>query len=175
MLIKVIKISIISVPLITGCFLSLAVESALAQTTNQLRQLKKVGVPVIMPTYVPRNFRLIDFKFEAYENEKYGQYKATFKGPNNSCFEIEGDNGGQGAGETVIRQWIVNTRFFGKVHLEEAIFDASGRGSRSWLQANIFIEIGDGVNYFFYSGHKSNCNRISTQEASEVIKSFKRR
>lgn len=170
----------------TGAFsllMLLTSANAIGQTAEQVRQMTDAGVPVMLPSYVPKGFRQINFEFDIIDgtsmidgtSRKYGEYKAIYRGPNNFCYDIEGSNHPLGAGERKIRQWVINHKSFGKVILEEAIFN----GISSWLQANIFLAPPTtryGANYFFYSplnSNQSNCNKISPQEASKIIHSLR--
>lgn len=109
---------------VSGLAFNIAInQSAIAQTATQRQKLKAVGIPVVMPTYVPSGFRLTNFKIDITTSRDNPQgiqssYDATYKGPNNCEIGVSGANGGWGAPGPV-REWTVNTQLFGKVILEE--------------------------------------------------------
>lgn len=173
--------TIFLISLVNSFFLNpLINQRVLAQTSDEIRRLKEVGVPVIMPTYMPSGFWLVDSKFVINEqgpeekNNIYqgtGWYEVVYKGPNNSCYKILGTDAGMGDGPTLIRQWAVNNNHIGKVILEELILDD-----------NIFFRVhlsfflsdnADAVVYYFSSPSEiTKCNRITVKEAIKIAESL---
>lgn len=139
-------------------------------TSKQVNQLEKAGLPVILPTYIPTGFQLIERKISTSPDGNYGDYEVTFKGTNNSCFKIWATNGGVGNGATVIRQWTVKNKHFGEILLQEERFGAEGVAV---LHANFYLtNIG---NYFFDSPRSHDdfeCASIAPQEAVKIIESL---
>lgn len=91
-------------------------QKVLGQTIDEIRQLKAAGIPVVLPSYLPSGFRLS--KWEVSLSQPY-TYWGTYKGPNNCEISFQGANEHNWGAPTPIRQWVVNTKLFGKVILEE--------------------------------------------------------
>lgn len=107
-----------------GCVLILTPPVQLPSAANQPRpgnqetkELKKCGVALVMPGYLPEGFKLSSFKQDQCPGRMSG-YEAIFKGPNRCEFRISGANGGWGAPEPV-RQWKFRSQLLGPVTLEE--------------------------------------------------------
>jgi hypothetical protein len=84
---------------------------------QEAKELKKCGVALVMPGYLPEGFKLASFTQDQCPGRMSG-YVAVFKGPNRCEFEISGRNGGWGA-PGPIRQWQFRSPLLGPVTLEE--------------------------------------------------------
>lgn len=92
-----------------------------AQTTDQINILRKVGVPVILPSYLPSGFRQINFEADIKKSQfaSYdASYEAIYKGANKCNFRISVCNHcGWGDDINIIREWVINSRLLGKITL----------------------------------------------------------
>lgn len=101
------------------------------QQVSQIRRLRnKAGIPLVMPTYIPRGFRLTEFVVNIDDNGEHGSYDALYKGPNNCQIGVNGADGGWGAGQS-ITQKIVNTMLLGKLILETELEIATWKPTNS--------------------------------------------
>lgn len=101
---------------------------------EEAKALKKCGVALVMPGYLPEGFKLSSFKQDQCPRRMSG-YEAIFKGPNRCEFSISGSNGGWGA-PGPIRQWKFRSPLLGPITLEE--WDGSmvtGGGGANYLNA----------------------------------------
>jgi hypothetical protein len=71
-------------------------KKAVAQTASQIQVLRNCGIPTVLPSYIPPNFTLTNFRVEACRN-RFDNYEAIYKGSNNCDFRVSGSNGGWGA------------------------------------------------------------------------------
>jgi hypothetical protein len=134
-----------------GCLLVMAPPMQLSSAANQQRpgykeakELKKCGVALVMPGYLPEGFKLSSFKQDPCPGRMSG-YEAIFKGPNRCEFTIRGSNGGWGA-PGPIRQWKFRSPLLGPVTLEE--WDGSmgnQGGGANYLNAAVLPSDGDPV------------------------------
>ncbi len=115
-----------------ACILSFAVLAfginaniASAQTAMQKQALKKCGVALVMPSYLPPGFKITSFKLSHCPYHRHQGYDVTYKGPNQCQFSLWGSNGGWGAPGPV-RTWKVKTNLFGTAILEEYEGEAGG-------------------------------------------------
>lgn len=162
-----------------GCFLNLAVESSVAQTKNQIRRLKAIKLPVVMPSYIPRGFSQVGFDVdikkadESNPNSLHSGYSAIYAGPNQCNFTVSAAKGGFGAAEyDVVRQWIVNTKLFGQVKLEQLEY-AQG-DARTFLEVDLTIpplKSYPDAGYMFQFQCKKNS--FIPSEAIKIIQSLK--
>ena len=154
-------------------------QSAIAQTAYQIRQLRAVGIPIVMPTDVPRGFQLTDFQVDIKTSPSnpegiQSNYEATYKGPNSCEMGVNGANGGWGAIDPA-RQWEVNTPLFGKIILEEY---ERYQGPNYFLSAALpDFNSGRGVlpgfpkaGYIFSFSCENSV--FSPQQASQILKSM---
>lgn len=137
----------------------------------QIRRMRKVkrSLPLVMPTYIPRRFRLADFLVD---DGIYPSYTAVYKGANACEFTIGAGVGGWGGGPGDIKT-IVNTKLFGKVELNEnlpghaiALIAEVTPGSRYRPPIKGFPYAG----YIFYFECKNKL--FSIQEASKILQSM---
>ena len=91
---------------------------ASAQTATQKQALKKCGVALVLPSYLPPGFKMTSFKLDNCPYYRHQRYQATYEGPSQCEFRLGGSNGGWGAPGPV-REWQVKTKLFGTVVLEE--------------------------------------------------------
>ena len=98
---------------------------ASAQTATQKQALKKCGVGLVLPSYLPPGFKMSSFKLNGCPPNRFQGYDATYTGPNQCKFTFGGSNGGWGAPGPV-RAWKVKTKLFGTVILEEYENEAGG-------------------------------------------------
>lgn len=171
--------------LVISCISSLPIntainQSAAAQTAAQIRQLKAVGIPVVMPTEVPRGFKLTDFKVNITTSPSnpegiQSNYDATYKGSNSCEIGVNGANGGWGAPGPV-RQWEVNTSLLGKIILEEW----EGYEGPNYLISMVLPDFDSGrgvIPGFPKAGYifRFSCENslFSPQQASQILKSMR--
>jgi hypothetical protein len=59
-------------------------------SAEQKARLSKLKIPIVLPTYLPQNFRVTDFDAgkEEMANESYSYYSIIYKGANNTCLEL---------------------------------------------------------------------------------------
>jgi hypothetical protein len=98
---------------------------ASAQTATQKQALKKCGVALVLPSYLPPGFKMTSFKLNNCPYHRHQGYQATYEGPSQCEFRLGGSNGGWGAPGPV-REWQVKTKLFGTVVLEEWEGEAGG-------------------------------------------------
>jgi hypothetical protein len=98
---------------------------ASAQTATQKQALKKCGVALVLPSYLPPGFKTTSFKLNNCPYHRHQGYYVTYKGPNQCEFSLGGSNGGWGAPGPV-REWKVKTKLFGTVILAEFEGEAGG-------------------------------------------------
>lgn len=115
-----------------ACILSFAVLAfgintsiASAQTATQKQALKKCRVALVMPSYLPPEFKMSSFKLNSCPYRQHQGYDVTYKGPNQCEFGLGGSNGGWGA-PAPVREWKVKTKLFGTVILAEFEDEAGG-------------------------------------------------
>jgi hypothetical protein len=89
-----------------------------AQTATQRQALKKCGVGLVLPSWLPPGFKMATFNLKDCSESRFPGYEMTYKGPSQCEFSLYGQNGGWGAPGPV-RQWQVKTKLFGTVVLEE--------------------------------------------------------
>lgn len=151
---------------------------AIAQTAVEVRQMREVGVPVVMPQYVPNGFRLTFFRTTLY-GRGMNSYAATYEGPNSCAFDITGADGGWGAGGVTVRKWIINTKLFGKIVLEGLSFDSSSNPTYLYVEILHHRLNRKPLKNYPNAGYLAsfNCrNRLfSPQEANKIIHSFRLR
>ncbi len=63
-------------------------------TSEQIRDLKSLGIKIAVPSYVPEGFR-VD-QVQAVKDQWGSSYIIIYRAPNNSCFAIEAASGGIG-------------------------------------------------------------------------------
>jgi hypothetical protein len=111
-------------------------------SNQEAKELKKCGVALVMPGYLPEGFKLTSFKQDPCPRRMSG-YEAVFKGPNRCEIRITGRNGGWGA-PGPIRQWKFRSPLLGPVTLEEWDGSMSNRlGDANYLNAMVLPS--DGV------------------------------
>jgi hypothetical protein len=98
---------------------------ASAQTATQKQALKKCGVALVLPTYLPPGFKMSSFQLDNCPYRQHQGYDATYTGPNQCEFGFSGANCGWGAPGPV-REWKVKTKLFGTVILAEFEGEAGG-------------------------------------------------
>jgi hypothetical protein len=116
------KIKPLIITCLAGLLLNIVIsQNTVAQTANQIKKMRAVGIPVVLPSYIPTGYKLTSFKIinYSYDDLYKGSYKAIYKGKNSCEISALGGDGGFGGGGS-IRQWIVKTELFGRVILEES-------------------------------------------------------
>lgn len=91
---------------------------AAAQTATQQQALKRCGVGLVLPGWLPPGFKMAAFKLSDCSESRFPGYEVTYKGPSQCEIELGGQNGGFGAPGWV-REWKVPTKLFGTVVLAE--------------------------------------------------------
>jgi hypothetical protein len=92
---------------------------ALAQTATQKQVLKKCGVGLVLPGWLPPGFRMAQFRLENCSASRFPGYEITYKGPSQCEIRMNGQNGGFGDAGLLRREWQVKTKLFGTVVLQE--------------------------------------------------------
>jgi hypothetical protein len=121
-----------------------SVASEIRPSNQEAKELKKCGVALVMPGYLPKGFKLSSFKQDPCPGRMSG-YDAVFKGPNRCELRIRGSNGGWGA-PGPIRQWKFRSPLLGPVTLEEWDGSMSNQGGgANYLNAAVLPSDGDPV------------------------------
>ncbi len=121
-----------------------SVASEIRPSNQEAKELKKCGVALVMPGYLPEGFKLSSFKQDPCPGRMSG-YDAVFKGPNRCELRIRGSNGGWGA-PGPIRQWKFRSPLLGPVTLEEWDGSMSNQGGgANYLNAAVLPSDGDPV------------------------------
>lgn len=107
--------------------------TSLAQSSLQKQEIKKCGVALVLPTYLPPGFRLARYRQDPCPGRMAG-YDAEYRGPNQCRININGSNGGWGAPGPE-REWLFHTKLFGQVRLEE--WSSGVPGEPNYLSAMI--------------------------------------
>jgi|688.fasta_scaffold414651_2 hypothetical protein len=157
-------------PLIIACLAGLLLNTAIsqntvAQTASQIKKMRAVGIPVILPSYIPPGYKLTSFKIDFSDGHSY---EAMYEGPNNCGFGINGSDSSIG-GDDPIRLWTVNTELFGKLSLQEL---SNSNGKRpNFFQAMASPEFPKypKAGYTFAFGCEYSV--FSRQQAEQILKS----
>jgi hypothetical protein len=150
-----------------GCCTGLALEqgtnqNAIAQTESQVRSLTRSDVHLIMPRYLPKSFRLTDFKINNNEG-----YKAVYQGANSCNFSIQAYTPSPRSTSltNVVRSWNVKSEIFETVELIEFKSDISSDPKYLAVEARF-----SQLDYYL----KFKCGKFSFnhQEATRIIQSL---
>ncbi|MGK7931536.1 MAG: hypothetical protein AB4041_08900 [Microcystaceae cyanobacterium] len=151
-------------------------QTVFAQTSNEIRELNNVKVPVVLPNYIPSGFRQTKFEFSIDKNNNYGDYEAIYQGPNNTCFEIWADNRPGGGYVEAIREWEVNINVntkSGTLILKEA---GNPDGTKYLIVEDVILgneANEEGALFQFDSPTDAfQCNQVSVQEAIKILESL---
>ncbi|MFB2920237.1 MULTISPECIES: hypothetical protein [Aerosakkonema] len=162
-------------------------------TQAQIRQLRSLGIRIVVPSYVPRGFRIASVRAELQPScpprfrSQCTQYAIIYRNSANYCFAIE--SVGDGIGDAVEREnhITVDTRILGRTTLYYGRYqDPEMR--QTFPESDLYMEwVGSGPFYRFtgaglvrqtYYGERlsqpvAQCrHNISPQEAAKVIRSF---
>jgi hypothetical protein len=78
---------------------------------TQQRDRRSLGMPVLLPTYLPPGFQLAEVKIL---QEGMKGYTILFESANNGCFLVEATNGGIGGGIELESTLPITAKFFGE-------------------------------------------------------------
>ena len=114
------RIQTLAATLAIGCASALLLDaatarSAVAQPTDPIQKLEAVGVPVVLPSYVPTGFELTQFRMDV---GRFQSYNATYSSPDGCQISISGSDGGWG-GPSFVPIENVSTPLFGDIPLEK--------------------------------------------------------
>ena len=148
--------------------------------SDKIRQLITVGVPVIMPNYIPDGFQLTNFNADIRtpENDNIadstGHYEAIYQGANRCHFGIEGSEASWGDYLDGSQQWIINTKILGEVTLMHIYGGSSGKPE---LQAWVIPDEKEVIKGFPYASYRfyfiCQNSLFSPKEAARIIESVK--
>ncbi len=138
-------------------------------TGEQQKQLKQLGIKVILPTYLPAGFKVTQVEAHKKQNSQdptdYSYYTVTYLGPKNTCIE---------AGDGYQTLWIANPskrQLDTKLGKVEIVF---GKYRRSETIQH-WASIGKGSNVIFtggkVAGGRDICLPVSQAEFNQVLKS----
>jgi hypothetical protein len=162
-------------------------------TQAQIRQLRSLGIRIVVPTYVPRGFQIASVRAELEPScpprfrSQCARYAIIYRNSTNYCFAIESVGDGIGGGAARENAIAVVTRIFGRTTLYYGRYQDPEMRQR-FPDADLYMEwVGNGPFYRFtgaglvrqtYYGERlsqpvAQCrNNISPQEAVKVIRSF---
>jgi hypothetical protein len=114
------RIQTLAATLAIGCASALLLDaatarSAVAQPVDPIQRLEDVGVPVVLPSYVPTGFELTQFEMDV---SRFQTYNATYSSPDGCQISISGADGGWG-GPSFVPVEDVSTPLFGDIPLEQ--------------------------------------------------------
>lgn len=114
---------------------SLNSPKVMAQTAEEIRRLESIKLPVVIPNYIPSGFRRSEFWMEIKDTQNWmhSSYRLSYQGPNQCDFGVVGAKGGWGAPDFLVREWIVSTKLFGRVTLEQWESD--------WIEPPTFLQV----------------------------------
>lgn len=92
---------------------------ASAQTAAQRQVLKRCGVGLVLPGWLPPGFKMTAFKLENCSESRFPGYETTYAGPSQCEIRMNGQNGGFGDAGLLRREWRVKTTLFGIIVLQE--------------------------------------------------------
>ncbi|MGL5061569.1 MAG: hypothetical protein ACRC62_16495 [Microcoleus sp.] len=89
---------------------------------SQLDKLKRLGIPTIVPNYLPQGFRVVDLKTtlcapntpQRGECREGSHYSIVYRNERNTCLFVNAIGGGIGGGANEF-QYEINTQLLGKV------------------------------------------------------------
>ncbi|MDE5110311.1 MAG: hypothetical protein O4753_03215 [Trichodesmium sp. St7_bin2_1] len=136
-------------------------QGVIAQTPEEIKAMSSVGVPIVLPTYLPSGFRRTYFATDL-PLDKYS-YNTTYQGSNNCKITIRGALGSIYGYGPFVGRWIVNTSFFGKIFLDEW---SSNQNS------NYLFSIVSGNNKVYEFKFYCTNSVFSPQQASQILKSM---
>lgn len=128
---------------------------------SEAEALKKCGVALVMPGYLPEGFTLSSFQQDPCPGRMAG-YEVIFNGPNRCEFRIRGANGGWGA-PGPIRQWKFRSPLLGPVTLEEWKGSMSNRGGgANYLTAMVIPSEAPVLSAYPKAGYVFNFSCVGT-------------
>jgi hypothetical protein len=153
-----------------------SVANKIRPSNQEAKELKKCGVALVMPGYLPEGFKLSSFKQDPCPGRMSG-YDAVFKGPNRCEFKIGGSNGGWGA-PGPIRQWKFRSPLLGPVTLEEWNGSMSNQGGgANYLNAMVIPLEGPVLSAYPKAGYVFNFScygkLFSPESARRIIMGVK--
>ena len=170
------KIQTLIFLLVMSCVSSLSFniainQSVIAQTANQIRKMRAVGVPVVLPSNLPAGFRHTNFTdLSLGPGYVAGPgYEVLYDGPNNCSFSVGGSFVVRG-GNDPVRTWTVNTPILEKVIIEE-LLDSYQRPNFLSATASGMVLGFPKAQYEFAFACKYSI--FSPQQASQILKSVR--
>lgn len=173
------KIKKLVMPVAIACLSSLAINATTQQSiaakpptgmlnSAQISKLKKLGIKIAVPTYIPSGFRVANVRTD---NSNSGpEYTILYRNANNSCFAIESVHGGVGDVDAEFNLPI-NSPVFGKSNL---FYDKQDGGKNrslmvAWMEKNgqFYRLAGLGA-----MNWPSNCRNIAPQQAVRITESL---
>jgi len=153
-----------------------SVASEIRPSNQEAKELKKCGVALVMPGYLPEGFKLSSFKQDPCPGRMSG-YDAVFKGPNRCELRIRGSNGGWGA-PGPIRQWKFRSPLLGPVTLEEWDGSMSNQGGgANYLNAMVIPLEGPVLSAYPKAGYVFNFScygkLFSPESAKRIVMGVK--
>jgi hypothetical protein len=161
------KIKNFVVTLIIACVGSFPINTsidqrAVAQTSAQRQKLKALGLPLVLPSYIPPGFQLKEFNlFKG--PDKNDNYRALYQGPNSCTFSV---NSGPGIGDEVREKThSLGATVLGSIYISE-VFELEPRTIS-------FIGNLDRNRYLFFDGRCSS-SKFSLEEGKKIVRSLRR-
>ncbi len=143
-------------------------------TPAQVQHLKRLGLRIAAPAYVPAGFWVSSVKIRPGKAPGRPGYLINYRGPNGTCFAIHSGRGGSGYPLAIgYQQFPINASFpgYGTIYYRQAI--NSSRNALTLFSRP--IEAQDGRWYAFQGagGEMGQCNNISPQEAVRIMESLR--
>jgi hypothetical protein len=157
-------------------------KTAIAKNTSNLlsseqkAQLTQLGMPIVVPTYLPGGFRLTNFLAKKdrddYASGEYSWYSMFYQGTNNTCLEVSA-NVDPAMSMGNLQKTLVNSRL-------GAVEVYSGNVEGKPLIVGLF-SLGKNNGYMLRTGAwmpqnlpGGRCNPVSRKEYIQVLKSLER-
>ncbi|HEY9613181.1 hypothetical protein [Allocoleopsis sp.] len=157
-------------------------KTAIAKNTSNLlsseqkAQLNQLGMPIIVPTYLPGGFRLTNFlakkERDDYASGEYSWYSMFYQGTNNTCLEVSA-NVDPAMSTVNLQKTLVKTRlgavevYSGNVESKPMIVGLFSLGTKN----GYMLRTGAWMPQTLPGGR---CNPVSRKEYIQVLKSLER-
>jgi hypothetical protein len=144
----------------------------LGVTEDQLRQMKNLGMKMVMPKNVPAGFRLTDIL--GHSDQRFGRSYLLVYRKGNICFGVEGTSGGIGgfpAGD--VGSYPIKNAVLGRGQLEQWQAGSDAQLLGQWMGRGPFYRF-VGANYsFFGNSDLVGCRDISVKDAIMVSEALR--